>query len=53
LPVPSPLLKLLPGGMAREALLASARVEPAKLQRAGFTFSHPDLEEALASMLQR
>ena len=51
LPVPSPLLKLLPGGMAREALLASARVEPDKLLRAGFKFNHADLEEALASML--
>lgn len=51
LPVPSPLLKLLPGGMAREALLASARVEPEKLQRAGFKFNHPDLNGALAALL--
>lgn len=50
-PVPSPLLKLLPGGMAEETLLASARVEPAKLEHAGFKFQHPDLASALASML--
>lgn len=50
-PVPSPLLKLLPGGMGEETLLASARVEPAKLERAGFKFQHPDLDAALASLV--
>lgn len=50
-PVPSPLLKLLPGGMGEETLLASARVEPAKLERAGFKFQHPDLHAALASLV--
>lgn len=51
LPVPSPLLHLLPGHMARETLLASARVEPAKLIRAGFKFVSPDIDSALTDML--
>jgi len=51
LPIPSPLLHLLPGNMARETLLASARVEPAKLVRAGFKFAAPDIDSALSGML--
>lgn len=51
LPVPSALLKLLPGNMAEETLLSSARVLPEKLERAGFKFKHPDLEDALANLL--
>lgn len=51
LPVPGLLLKLLPGGMGREAFLASQRVEPGKLRRAGFTFEHPSLDIALAHVL--
>lgn len=50
LPVPTPLLLLLPGKMARETLLASARVEPAKLVRSGFKFSSPDIESAMMSL---
>ena len=51
LPVPSLLLRLLPGNMAKETLLASARVEPAKLLRNGFKFSSPDIESALLTLL--
>jgi len=51
-PVPSLLLKALPGRMAEETLLASARVEPAKLKRAGYTFKHSDLESALGHLLE-
>lgn len=51
LPVPSLVLKLLPGNMAAETILASARVEPTKLQRAGFSFRHPALETALQEIL--
>ncbi len=47
LPVPSPLLRLLPGGMAEQTMLASQRVEPGELRRTGFAFQFPDLEEAL------
>lgn len=51
LPVPAFLLKLLPGGFAREGVLASQRVEPAVLQRAGFEFAHPHLAGALAHLV--
>jgi len=51
LPVPSLMLKLLPGKMAQETILASTRVEPAKLQRAGFKFQHPDIDDALADLI--
>ncbi|HMP90022.1 MAG TPA: TIGR01777 family oxidoreductase [Kiritimatiellia bacterium] len=51
LPVPSPILKLLPGNMANETFLSSARVEPAKLIRAGFKFQNPDLENALQALI--
>jgi NAD dependent epimerase/dehydratase family enzyme len=50
LPVPSIALKMLPGNMAKEILLTSARVEPAKLQRAGFKFQYSDIDDALADM---
>ena len=33
--------------------LRSARVEPAALTDAGFTFDHPELEPALAAVLDR
>jgi uncharacterized protein (TIGR01777 family) len=51
LPVPSPLLKLLPGRMAEQTLLCSARVEPEVLTRAGFVFEHADIESALADLV--
>jgi len=35
------------GEMADTMLLAGQRVLPRKLQAAGFTFRHPELEEAL------
>jgi NAD dependent epimerase/dehydratase family enzyme len=37
--------------MADEALLASARVMPAKLLATGFEFAHPTLDEALAAAI--
>lgn len=51
-PVPGFLLKLLPGGFAREGVLASQRVEPAALRKAGFEFAHPTLPDALRSCLK-
>lgn len=51
LPVPSFLLHLLPGNMARETLLSSARVEPEKLTRHGFSFAAGDIETALQLVL--
>ena len=35
------------GDMARETILASQRVRPVRLERAGFRFDHPSLEDAL------
>lgn len=51
LPAPAFALRLAFGQMADEALLASARVLPAKLQAAGFAFAHPTLAQALAAEL--
>lgn len=51
LPVPSFLLHLLPGGMARETLLSSQRAEAAVLRKAGFAFSFPTLDTALEHSL--
>ena len=47
-------LELLSGReRAREVLLSSQRVLPAKLLRAGFAFEHPAIDGALAAVLRR
>lgn len=46
--VPAFAIGMLPGGMGRETLLTSERVEPAALRKAGFAFESPTLERALA-----
>ena len=46
-PAPAMLLGLAFGEMAREVLLASQRVEPARLRSAGFQFQRPTLDGAL------
>jgi len=52
LPVPALALRLALGGpMANELLLASQRVVPEALLRAGFRFAHPRLEDALQAAL--
>jgi uncharacterized protein (TIGR01777 family) len=51
--IPAFLLGLIPGNMARELLLASARVVPKKLTTGGFIFKFPQLETALRSVLIR
>ena len=51
LPAPAFALRLAFGQMADEALLASARVLPAKLQSVGFRFAHPTLQQALEAEL--
>lgn len=54
LPTPTLALNVILGrDMTREMLLGSLRVLPARLRAAGFTFRHPDLDEALADVLQR
>lgn len=50
--VPAFALRLAFGEMANEALLASARVVPARLQSAGFQFAQPSIDEALAAALK-
>lgn len=47
LKVPAFALRMLMGSMADELILASARVEPAKLKASGYAFQHTDLEDAL------
>ncbi|HEY6867461.1 MAG TPA: TIGR01777 family oxidoreductase [Candidatus Eisenbacteria bacterium] len=51
--VPAAALRLALGGIADEALLASARVEPERLLAAGFAFRDPALEPALRALLGR
>jgi len=53
LPVPAFAVRLAFGEMADEALLASARVIPARLQSAGFAFAHSTIDEALAFALAK
>jgi uncharacterized protein len=50
LTLPSPVLRFALGELASE-LLASARVAPAKLLRAGFAFRDPDIEAALSTVV--
>lgn len=49
--VPAFALRLAFGEIADAALLASTRVEPARLKEAGFQFKYPELEGALRSVL--
>lgn len=51
MPVPGFVLTALFGEMAEAELLASKRVLPAALERAGFSFLHPRLEAALRAAL--
>jgi uncharacterized protein (TIGR01777 family) len=52
-PVPAFALRLVLGELADELLLSSARVIPERLQQRGYSFQHPTLEAALASVLNR
>ncbi len=51
-PVPAFAARLAMGRMADEMLLASARVQPARLLEAGYAFRYPQLEQALRYALQ-
>ena len=51
LPAPAGLLQFAFGEMARQTLLASQRVTPAKLEDAGFQFDDPDIGRALQALL--
>ena len=50
-PVPAFVLKAALGQFADEGVLTGQRLQPAVLQRTGFTFADPDLESALRSSL--
>ncbi|MFQ5692145.1 MAG: DUF1731 domain-containing protein, partial [Nitrospinota bacterium] len=50
-PVPAYALRLALGEMADALLLASARVEPARLLASGCVFRYPELEAALRHAL--
>ena len=52
LSVPAFGVKLIFGKMGEEALLASIRVHPRRLIEAGFQFSQPNLDRALAAALK-
>jgi NAD dependent epimerase/dehydratase family enzyme len=52
-PMPGFAARLAFGEMADALLLASARVEPAKLRAAGYAFRHPQLELALRALLTK
>lgn len=52
LSVPVPVIKVALGAeMAEQTLLMSQRVHPAALERSGYSFRHPDLEDALEDAL--
>ena len=53
LPLPAFGARLAFGEMADALLLASARVDPARLRDGGFRFAHPGLEDALRHVLGR
>ena len=50
-PLPGPVACFLMGEMAKGMLLASARVAPKALETAGFRFAYPDIDTALAAVL--
>jgi uncharacterized protein (TIGR01777 family) len=51
-PVPGLVLRALLGKFADEGVLVSQRLEPAVLDKSGFSFAHRDLESALRAVLQ-
>jgi uncharacterized protein (TIGR01777 family) len=53
LPMPAFAARLAFGEMADDLLLGSTRVVPERLQKSNYEFKHPQLEEALRSLLQK
>ena len=52
-PLPAPAARLALGEVADALLLASQRVQPAKLEATGYQFRYPELEGALRHLLGR
>jgi uncharacterized protein len=52
-PLPSPAARLMLGEVADALLLASQRVEPAKLKGSGYEFLFPEIEGALRHLIGR
>jgi NAD dependent epimerase/dehydratase family enzyme len=52
LPAPAFALRLAFGEMADDVLVASQRVQPEALQRAGYSFQFTDLRQALINLLR-
>ncbi len=52
LKIPGPFIKALLGKMGRETILASQNIYPEKLLKTGFEFRFPEVEAALADILQ-
>jgi uncharacterized protein (TIGR01777 family) len=52
LPMPAPMARLAIGEMADALLLASAKVRPAALERLGFSFRVPSLDQAIRQALE-
>jgi uncharacterized protein (TIGR01777 family) len=53
LPVPAAVLRFVFGEMADDTLLASQRVEPARLLGSGFAFGFPEIDTAFRHLLRR
>lgn len=51
LPMPGFAARMAFGPMADELLLASTRVEPAQLEKSGYVFQYPQVEEALRHLV--
>lgn len=51
--IPAALVRALGGEAAEQTMLASLRVEPARLLERGFEFAYPDLDAALRHVLGR
>jgi hypothetical protein len=52
-PMPAFAARLVFGQMGDELLLASQRVQPAKLAASGYVFQKPDLRRALEEILKK
>lgn len=50
-PLPATAARVMLGEVADELLLASARMEPARLKQTGYEFRHPELGETLRHLL--